>query len=115
MILLKKDDRDEEFYFAPTKKKGGGKKKGADESKKGTSIKHDVYTFQLFDKLKLDAPVTTEEIPAVIEKLEAQLADYQQKVKDWELNRESQKAKIMAGEAEEEKEEEKAEKAEEEE
>jgi uncharacterized coiled-coil DUF342 family protein len=116
MILLKKDDRDEEFYYAPTKsKKKGGKKK--DESAKGKSIKHDAATFKLFDSLKLDAPLSTDEVPGIIEKLESQLEDYNQKVKDWEQNREVLKAKILAGETIEEpaKEEEKKEEKEEEE
>merc|ERR1719316_330080 len=111
MVLLKKDDREEEFYYAPTKKKSQkGKKK--DDATKGKTIKHDAATFKLFDQLKLDAPLSTEEVPGIIEKLEAQLEDYNQKVKDWEKNREALKAKILAGEsieepAKEEKEEEK--------
>merc|ERR1719420_1696959 len=58
MILLKKDAREEEFYFAPTKGKKGPKGKkaaGADDSGKGTAIKHNVESFRLFDMLKLDA------------------------------------------------------------
>merc|ERR1719313_3037576 len=98
MILLKKADRDEEMYFAPTKKKAAkGKKK--DDSAKGKSIKHDAATFKLFDSLKLDAPLSTDEVPGLIEKLEQQLEDYNQKVKDWEKNREQLKAKILAGES----------------
>eukprot|EP00746_Dinoflagellata_sp_MGD_P160750 gnl/MRDRNA2_/MRDRNA2_87647_c0_seq1.p1 gnl/MRDRNA2_/MRDRNA2_87647_c0~~gnl/MRDRNA2_/MRDRNA2_87647_c0_seq1.p1 ORF type:complete len:475 (+),score=210.01 gnl/MRDRNA2_/MRDRNA2_87647_c0_seq1:108-1532(+) len=113
MVLLKKEDREEEFYFAATKKKSakGGKKK--EEGSKKT-IKHDAATFKLFDQLKLDAPLSTDEIPALVEKLESQLEDYNQKVKKWEMEREDKKRKILAGEdveekKEEEKEEEKAE------
>jgi len=98
MVLLKKDEREEEFYFAATKKKGPkGKKK--DDVSKGKTIKHDAATFQLFDQLKLDAPLSTDEIPDIIEKLEAQLDDYNSKVEDWKINREAMKAKILAGEA----------------
>jgi len=108
MIMLKKDDREEEFYFAPTKKKAAKGKKKEDASK-GKTIKHDAATFQLFDQLKLDAPLSTDEIPDIIEKLEAQLEDYNNKVKDWEVNREAMKAKILAGQAVEEEEKKEAE------
>lgn len=97
MILLKKDDREEEFYYAPTKKKAQkGKKK--EDSAKAKTIKHDAATFKLFDQLKLDAPLSTEEVPGIISKLETQLEDYNNKVKLWEKNREEMKAKILAGE-----------------
>lgn len=95
---MKKEDRDE-FYFAPTAK---GKKGKAARAKKdeGSSkpIKHNAETFQLFDKLKLDAPITTDDIPATLEKLEAQLESYKQKVAEWEVNRDRRKQKILAGE-----------------
>jgi chromosome segregation ATPase len=110
MILLKKDDRSEEMYFAPTKGKKAKKGAGAKDAKgSGTNIKHNVGTFQLFDKLKIDAPVSTDDIPAVVEKLEAQMVDYQEKVKHWELNREAMKQKIIDGVKDEKKEEEKKE------
>merc|ERR1719240_2443517 len=98
MILLKKDAREEEFYFAPTKgKKGAKAKKGKEEGGSGATIKHNVETFRLFDMLKLDAPVKADEIPAILEKLEEQLKDYQNKVKEWEATREEQKRRIMEG------------------
>jgi len=108
MILLKKNDREEEFYYAPTKKKSqkGGKKK-EDSAKK--TIKHDAATFQLFDSLKLDAPITVDEIPDLIVKLEAMLEDYNKKVAAWEKNREEMKKKILAGEVDEKKDDDKAE------
>merc|ERR1712050_817201 len=94
-ILVKKEDRDE-FYFAPTKgKKGKSKQKGAKSEGSSKPIKHNAETFRLFDQLKLDAPITTEEIPAILEKLEAQLEDYNAKVKEWELKRKEMKRKIL--------------------
>ena len=62
-IMLKKEDRDE-FWFAPTKAKGkkgksGKKDEGGSKSK---PIKHNAETFRLFDQLKLDAPITTDDI-----------------------------------------------------
>lgn len=114
MVLLKKDQREEEFYFAATKKKSAKGKKNKEDTKK-TAIKHDAATFQLFSQLKLDAPLSTDEIPDLITKLEGQLEDYNEKVKIWERDREEMKRKILAGEdietkkEEEEKEEEKEE------
>merc|ERR1719221_175620 len=98
-ILLSKESREEEFYFAPTaaKKKSKSKNKGAAEGK-AKPIKHNAETFKLFDQLKLSAPITTAEIPETLEKLEAQLESYQEKVKAWEKNRDQKKKKILAGE-----------------
>merc|ERR1712118_2717 len=96
MVLLKKQDREEEMYFAATKKKSAKGKKTKEDTKK--TIKHDAATFKLFDQLKLDAPLSTDEIPDIITKLEAQLEDYNEKVKVWEKNREEMKRKILAGE-----------------
>merc|ERR1712187_550851 len=95
-VLLKKEDRDE-FWFAPmTKgKKGKSNKKGGKSEGGSKPIKHNAETFRLFDQLKLDAPITTDEIPGLLEKLEAQLVDYNAKVKQWELKREEMKRKIL--------------------
>eukprot|EP00448_Togula_jolla_P039001 CAMPEP_0170646364 /NCGR_PEP_ID=MMETSP0224-20130122/43597_1 /TAXON_ID=285029 /ORGANISM="Togula jolla, Strain CCCM 725" /LENGTH=465 /DNA_ID=CAMNT_0010977689 /DNA_START=73 /DNA_END=1467 /DNA_ORIENTATION=- len=115
-VVLKKNE-EEEFYFAPTKagKKGKAKVKAKSEGGPAKPIKHNAETFQLFHKLKLDAPITTDDIPAILEKLEVQLADYKEKVKQWEEKREALKKKILEEgfipedeEKEEKKEEEKA-------
>ncbi|CAE7333343.1 unnamed protein product [Symbiodinium sp. CCMP2592] len=96
-ILLRKEDRDEEFYFAPTKagKKGKNKNKGGEA--KPTKITHNAETFRLFDQLKLDAPLSTEQVPALLEELEKQLGDFQGKVKEWEEKREDMKKAILEG------------------
>merc|ERR1712048_1443794 len=74
------------------------KKKGSTAEGGGAKpIKHNAETFQLFDKLKLDAPITTDEIPPLLEKLEEQLANYQEKVKEWQANRDEMKRKILEG------------------
>jgi len=121
-VLMTKSSRNEEMYYAATKKGKAAKKAkpaGGDGAKK--PIKHNAETFKLFDSLKLDAPITTADVPALLEKLDAQMEMYQKKVKDWEQNREQLKANILAGKVdeeeekkEEEKEEEKAEEKEEE-
>merc|ERR1712032_232334 len=101
-VLLKKEDRDE-WYFTPAKK--GKKAKGKDAKGDGSGasskpIKHNAETFQLFDKLKIDAPITTGDIPAALAKLEEEMASYQGKIKQWEETREEQKRKIRLGIAE---------------
>merc|ERR1712032_1048229 len=99
-VLLKKTDRDE-WYFTPTKKGKGSKSKGKDaKGDSGASskpIKHNAETFRLFDQLKIDAPITTGDIPAVLVKLEEEMASYQDKIKQWEETREEQKRKIRMG------------------
>jgi len=95
-VMVKKEDRDE-FWFAPLKAKGKKGKTAKKESGSAKPIKHNAETFKLFDQLKLDAPITTDDIPAILEKLEAQLADYNGKVKEWEEKREEMKKKILDG------------------
>jgi uncharacterized coiled-coil DUF342 family protein len=94
VVLMKKEDREEEFYFAPTKKKSqnkGGKAKKPDTK----AIKHNVETFQLFEKLKIDAPITTDDLPATLEALEAQMAVYNDKIETWNKQRDELKRKIL--------------------
>merc|ERR1719277_348736 len=94
-VLAKKEDRDE-FYFVPTaKKKSKSKNKGGKAEGSTKPIKHNAETFRLFDQLKLDAPITTDDIPATLEKLEALLEEFKNKVKKWELNRDEMKRKII--------------------
>merc|ERR1712110_492215 len=92
-VMVKKEER-EEFYLEPTArgKKGKSKQKKDEGSEsKAKPIKHNAETFQLFDKLKLDAPITTDDVPALLEKLEAKLIEFNQKIKNWEENREDLK------------------------
>merc|ERR1712060_963968 len=111
MVLLGKDQREEDYYFAPTaKKKAKSKNKGGgDSGGKAKPIKHNAETFKLFDQLKLNAPITTDDVPALIEKLDEQLASYQEKVKEWEVKKDAQKKAILEGTYVEEKEAEAAE------
>merc|ERR1711920_621326 len=97
-VLLKKEDRDE-YYFVPTaKKKGKSKQKtGKNESSGNKPIKHNAETFRLFDQLKIDAPITTDDIPGTLEKLEEKLEMYKDKVKEWEEQREEKKRRILEG------------------
>merc|ERR1712087_354317 len=97
-VLGHRDERDE-FWFEPTKaKKSKGSKTKGKEAGTAKPIKHNAETFKLFDQLKLDAPITLDDIPPTLEKLEAQLVTYEAKVADLEKNKEERKAKILAGE-----------------
>jgi len=97
VVLGKKDDRDE-FWFAPTKdKKTKGKQTKGKEAGANRPIKHNAVTFALFDQLKLDAPITQDDIPGTLEKLEAQMEMYQGKVKEWELKKEEMQKAILEG------------------
>merc|ERR1719444_89713 len=110
--MMKKEDRDEEYYYATTAKgkKSEGKKGAKADGSSAKPIKHNAETFRLFDQLKLNAPITTDEVPALLEQLQEKLADFQAKVKLWEETKEEQKKKILAGlDVEEKKEEEKEE------
>merc|ERR1719324_1332646 len=107
-VLVKKEDRDE-FYFNPTTKgkKGKSKAKAGGEGGSKKPIKHNAETFRLFDQLKLNAPITTDDVPPLLLELEKQLESYKEKIKDWELKREERKKRILEGlEDEEEKKEE---------
>merc|ERR1712226_1599834 len=97
-LLVKKDER-EEFYLEPTARGKKSKSKAKKDEGSTKPIKHNAETFQLFDKLKLDAPITTDDVPALLEKLEAKLVEFNNKVKNWEEQRENLKERILAGEA----------------
>jgi len=111
-VMASKKDRDGEMYFIPSKGKKSKVKKAAEGDASKKPIKHNAETFKLFDSLKLDAPITTADIPAILVKLGEKKAFYEGKVKEWEENKEDMKRKIKEGleaEKEEPKEEAKAE------
>merc|ERR1712110_731379 len=97
-LLVSKDDR-EEFYLEPTASGKKSKTKAKKDESATKPIKHNAETFQLFDKLKLDVPITTDDVPALLEKLDAKLVEFNDKVKNWERDRENLKERILAGEA----------------
>jgi len=59
-------------------------------------IKHTADTFRIFDQLKLPAPMSTADIPGILEKLHTALDSYKEKTRKWE---ESRKQKIEAAKA----------------
>jgi len=97
VVLKTKGERDEEFYWAPTVGKKGKKAKKAGEGASSKAIKHNAETFKLFTSLKMDCPVTTEDIPKTLEKLQEELDSYLQKIKKWEEEKEERKKKILQG------------------
>merc|ERR1711865_703630 len=113
-VLASKSSRDEEMYSVPAKAKKKGRVVKADGDASKKPIKHNAETFKLFDSLKLDAPITTADIPAILVKLGEKKAFYEGKVKEWEENKEDMKRKIKEGIELEEKEEPKEEAKEEE-
>lgn len=90
-----KKNREEEFYYAPTKKGKASKAKGKKDGGSTKPIKHNAETFKLFATLEIDAPITTDDIPATLAKLEAEMESYQEKIKDWEAKRDEMKAQIL--------------------
>merc|ERR1712186_282485 len=82
----------------PAKGKKSKSKKGGKAEEKAKPIKHNAETFRLFDQLKLDAPITTDEVPALLEKLDAMLEDYNAKVKKWEETKAEKIRKLLDGE-----------------
>merc|ERR1712232_1131339 len=97
-LMVSKEDRDE-FYLEPTAKGKKSKTKAKKDESATKPIKHNAETFQLFDKLKLDAPITTDDVPALLVKLDEKLVEFNSKVKKWEEQRENLKERILAGEA----------------
>merc|ERR1711865_1003352 len=82
MVLASKASRDDEMYYVPTRKGKAAKKKGGGGEEGGKKpIKHNAEPFKLFESLKLDAPITTADIPALLEKLSQQKEMYEGKVK----------------------------------
>jgi len=95
MVLVDKKNREEEFYYAPTKKGKASKSKGKKEGGSTKPIKHNAETFKLFATLEIDAPITTDDIPATLAKLEAEMESYTVKIKEWEAKRDEMKAQIL--------------------
>lgn len=105
--VLKRKGEDEDWYYTPTAKGKKGKAKknsGGEGNSSSRPIKHNAETFKLFDQLKLNAPVTTGEIPAMLEQLEKQQEDYKEKIKVWAATRDEKKKQILAGNYKEEEE-----------
>jgi len=101
-VLLKKEDRNDEGMIAATKVKSkkGKKKAGdagaADNSKKKLTV--NMQSFSDWAFLGLAPPMYVADIPDLLTKLEEKKTHFEQKVKDWEENKEEMKRKILSGE-----------------
>lgn len=80
-VLKKKDERDEEFFSVATKKKGPTKKNRAAPS---NVIKHDAYTFRLFDALGTKAPSSVDQVADTMAELQAKLDKYNAEIATWQ-------------------------------
>merc|ERR1711990_738707 len=102
VVMLSKEDRAaEEFFFAPTKVKSKkGKKSGGagDEKKKDQKITLNMDNFGDWAFLKIEPPMFVSDLEATLVKLEEKKVHFEEKVKDWEENKEEMKRKILAGE-----------------
>merc|ERR1740130_1244446 len=96
-VMASKKDRDSEMYFVPLKGKKAKKAAAAPADGGKKPIKHNAETFKLFDSLKLDAPITVADIPALLIKLDEKMAFYEAKVQTWSENKEEMKRKIKEG------------------
>lgn len=90
VVLLSKDRRDDDPDVAPVKRGKSNRSKAG----RSTTIKHNAETFKFFEKLGIDAPTTTDDIPATLEKLEGLLQGYNQKVEEWAERRAKMKRNI---------------------
>ena len=71
--MASKKERDSEMYFVPLKGKKAKKAAAAPADGSKKPIKHNAETFKLFDSLKLDAPITVADIPALLIKLDEKM------------------------------------------
>lgn len=78
VALVSKKDREEEFFFNPTKGKKGKKQ---NKSSKPTSktLKYDLTTMSLFQRLNIDAPSKADDLSGTVTVLEGKLEELKKK------------------------------------
>merc|ERR1711966_8547 len=101
VVLGSKKDRGDDFEFVigvPGKKGKKGKKNagGAGEDSKKKLVLN-MENFGDWSFLGLDPPTYTSDLPGLLTKLEEKKVQFEQKVKDWEQNKEEMKKKILDG------------------
>lgn len=96
-ILCKKADRQAEFFHAPKGRKGVKKEA---KKPKSVAIKHTSQTLEVFDELKVKAPISLDQLPPVIKELEEKLAVLVKKDAEWEAERKKkiEESKALAAE-----------------
>merc|ERR1712070_632630 len=97
VVMLSKEDRahEEEYAINAKRKSKKGKKKGADPAKQKITMNMDNFGDWAF--LGLPPPMYVSDIPALLESLEEKKKHFEQKVKEWEENKEEMKRKILEG------------------
>lgn len=93
-ILARKEEREDEFFYVATaKKKSKGKSSAKKEGPK--MIKHNAMTFGLFDKLGLNAPMNTGDVPALIEELKGKMSEFEEKTREWQATKEEKRRELL--------------------
>lgn len=95
-VCVPKKDRDADEGAVMLKK---GKKLRQKTKATTKSIKHNAGTFALFKQLDIDAPLTLEAVPDVMEALNKKAETFQAKIKEWELKREQMQKEVDETEA----------------
>jgi len=98
MLVKKKDDDSLRVVVKGQKAKKGKAPEAAGKKKETGKFKHQLETLHLFGSVKLDPPLTADEIPALLEKLEGKLTELKTKqedaTKDLREKREEAKKKL---------------------
>lgn len=93
--LLPKSQRKEVYFYAP-KQKGKHGKDHEKKKEKPKTLKYDVGTLAYFEQCGLTAPVTIDDVPACLEKLDAKLQGYKAMQHESSQKVDERKAEIMA-------------------
>merc|ERR1711957_1136496 len=99
-VLSSKKDRADEEFLVPSKAKGKkGKKQGGVDAGAAAKqkIKLNMENFGDWAFLGLDPPMYVSDLAELVTKLEEKKQHFEQKVNDWELNKEEMKRKILEG------------------
>jgi uncharacterized coiled-coil DUF342 family protein len=98
VVLGKKKDDGELKLVVKGQKAKKNRDQAATKEKKSTTFKHQLETLHLFGSVKLDPPLSADEVPGLLEKLNQQLSELKEKqddaTKDIREKREEAKKKL---------------------
>ncbi|KAL8455134.1 hypothetical protein Emag_000971 [Eimeria magna] len=92
--LLPKSQRKEVFFYAP-KHKGKQGKENEKKKEKSKMLKYDVGTLAYFEQCGVTAPVTIDDVPGCLEKLETKLQNFKELQYESSRKVDERKAEIM--------------------
>ncbi|KAL8441579.1 hypothetical protein Emed_007543 [Eimeria media] len=92
--LLPKSQRKEVFFYAP-KQKGKQGKDNEKKKEKSKMLKYDVGTLAYFEQCGVTAPVTIDDVPGCLEKLETKLQNFKDMQYESSRKVDERKAEIM--------------------